>query len=65
VPLAFLGLEWNDSLSISDILVGGGTILLALFTYKLANVTVALDERNAARARSGVTARFGVLRAWY
>lgn len=49
--LALLGLEWDDSLGLSDILVGGGTLALAVFTYRLGRVTVALDERTAARER--------------
>jgi hypothetical protein len=37
--------------SVGDAIVGGGTLLLALFTFALAKGTYALDDRTAARAR--------------
>ncbi|HUA10505.1 MAG TPA: hypothetical protein VMA83_00705 [Solirubrobacteraceae bacterium] len=49
---------WVDSISIGEALVAGGTIALAVgtaalawFTYGLGAETVAIDARNAARAR--------------
>lgn len=46
-----LAVEWNDSLSLGEGIVGAGTLALAWFTYRLARATYALDERNAARER--------------
>jgi hypothetical protein len=39
------------TLTVGDAIVGAGTLLLALFTWRLARVTVGLDERNVARQR--------------
>jgi hypothetical protein len=42
-------ISWT--LTFGDVIVGVGTLLLALFTWRLARVTAGLDERNAARER--------------
>jgi hypothetical protein len=41
----------SGSLTLGDAIVGAGTLLLAVFTWKLGRATYALDERNAARER--------------
>jgi len=41
----------SGSLTVGDTIVGAGTLLLAMFTWKLGRATYALDERNAARER--------------
>jgi hypothetical protein len=48
VPLA---IKWVDSLTLGDSIVGAGTLLLALFTYRLGRATYALDTRVATRER--------------
>jgi hypothetical protein len=44
-------IEISDDLTGGDVIVGLGTLLLAVFTWRLARATYMLDERNAARER--------------
>src|SRR6202035_106911 len=44
-------LSISGTLTLGDLLVGVGTMLLAWFTWRLARATYALDERGAARER--------------
>jgi hypothetical protein len=54
IPLEVLSAHhswFSSSLTLGDLIVGAGTMLLAVFTWKLGRATYALDERNAARER--------------
>jgi hypothetical protein len=49
--MLLLTIKLVDSLTLGDVLVGGGTLMLAAVTYRLARATYTLDARVADRER--------------